>query len=29
MAMYSLMNLFNNVFDPEQEFPDVTPAVSI
>ena len=29
VAMYSLTNFFNNVFDPEQDFPAVTPAGSI
>ena len=29
VAMYSLTNLFNNVFDPEKDFPAVTPAGSI
>lgn len=29
VAMYSLTNFFNNVFDPEKEFPPVTPAGSI
>ena len=28
-AMYSLTNFFNNVFDPEKDFPAVTPAGSI
>jgi len=27
--MYSLTNFFNNVFDPENDFPAVTPAGSI
>jgi uncharacterized peroxidase-related enzyme len=26
VAMYSLTNFFNNVFDPEKDFPAVTPA---
>jgi uncharacterized peroxidase-related enzyme len=26
VAMYSLTNFFNNVFDPERDFPAVTPA---
>ena len=26
---YSLTNFFNNVFDPEKDFPAVTPAGSI
>ncbi len=29
VAMYSLTNFFNNVFDPEMDFPAVTPAGSI
>jgi hypothetical protein len=29
LAMYSLTNFFNNVFDPEKDFPAVTPAGSI
>ena len=29
VAMYSLTNFFNNVFDPEKDFPDVRPAGSI
>ena len=29
VAMYSLTNFFNNVFDPEKDFPAVTPAGSI
>ena len=29
VAMYSLTNFFNNVFDPEKHFPAVTPAGSI
>ncbi|TAY04521.1 carboxymuconolactone decarboxylase family protein [Rhizobium leguminosarum] len=29
VAMYSLTNFFNNVFDPEKDFPFVTPAGSI
>ena len=29
VAMYSLTNFFNNVFDPEKDFPPVTPAGSI
>ncbi|MDQ8727576.1 peroxidase-related enzyme [Bradyrhizobium sp. LHD-71] len=29
VAMYSLTNFFNNVFDPEKDFPHVTPAGSI
>jgi hypothetical protein len=29
VAMYSLTNFFNNVFDPEQDFPAVPPAGSI
>ena len=29
VAMYSLTNFFNNVFDPEQDFPVVAPAGSI
>jgi alkylhydroperoxidase family enzyme len=29
VAMYSLTNFFNNVFDPEKDFPVVTPAGSI
>jgi uncharacterized peroxidase-related enzyme len=29
VAMYSLTNFFNNVFDPEKDFPFVTPAASI
>lgn len=29
VAMYSLTNFFNNVFDPEKDFPTVTPAGSI
>jgi uncharacterized peroxidase-related enzyme len=29
VAMYSLTNFFNNVFDPEHDFPAVTPAGSI
>jgi len=29
VAMYSLTNFFNNVFDPEQDFPAVAPAGSI
>ena len=29
VAMYSLTNFFNNAFDPEQDFPAVTPAGSI
>jgi uncharacterized peroxidase-related enzyme len=29
VAMYSLTNFFNNVFDPEQDFPAVTPAGSL
>jgi hypothetical protein len=29
MAMYSLTNFFNNVFDPEKDFPAVTRADSI
>jgi uncharacterized peroxidase-related enzyme len=29
VAMYSLTNFFNNVFDPEKDFPPVAPAGSI
>jgi len=29
VAMYSLTNFFNNVFDPEKDYPAVTPAGSI
>jgi uncharacterized peroxidase-related enzyme len=29
VAMYSLTNFFNNVFDPEKDFPAITPAGSI
>jgi AhpD family alkylhydroperoxidase len=29
VAIYSLANFFNNVFDPEKDFPAVTPAGSI
>ncbi|MCC8935506.1 carboxymuconolactone decarboxylase family protein [Bradyrhizobium sp. Arg68] len=29
VAMYSLTNFFNNVFNPERDFPDVAPAGSI
>lgn len=29
VAMYSLTNFFNNVFDPEKDFPNVMPAGSI
>ena len=29
VAQYSLTNFFNNVFDPEKDFPAVTPAGSI
>ena len=29
VAMYTLTNFFNNVFDPEKDFPAVTPAGSI
>ena len=29
VAMYSLTNFINNVFDPEKDFPAVTPAGSI
>jgi uncharacterized peroxidase-related enzyme len=29
VAMYSLTNFFNNVFDPDMDFPAVTPAGSI
>ena len=29
VAMYSLTNFFNNVFDPEKDFPAVVPAGSI
>lgn len=29
VAMYSLTNFFNNVFDPEKDFPPVTPAGAI
>ena len=29
VAMYSLTNFFNNVFDPEKDFPAVTPAGAI
>ena len=29
VAMYSLTNFFNNVFDPEKDFPAVMPAGSI
>jgi uncharacterized peroxidase-related enzyme len=29
VAMYSLTNFFNNVFDPEKDFPTVPPAGSI
>ncbi|MBR0808882.1 carboxymuconolactone decarboxylase family protein [Bradyrhizobium japonicum] len=29
VAMYSLTNFFNNVFDPDKDFPPVTPAGSI
>lgn len=29
VAMYSLTNFFNNVFEPEHDFPAVTPAGSI
>ena len=29
VAMYSLTNFFNNVFDPQQDFPAVTPAGAI
>jgi uncharacterized peroxidase-related enzyme len=29
VAMYSLTNFFNNVFDPEKDFPAVSPAGSI
>jgi hypothetical protein len=29
VAMFTLTNLFNNVFDPEKDFPAVAPAGSI
>jgi alkylhydroperoxidase family enzyme len=29
VAMYSLTNFFNNVFEPEKDFPAVAPAGSI
>ena len=29
VAMYTLTNLFNNVFDPEKDFPAVAPAGAI
>ncbi|MNR03066.1 hypothetical protein D3C85_1189450 [compost metagenome] len=29
VAMYSLTNFFNNVFDPDKDFPAVAPAGSI
>src|SRR3546814_15657347 len=29
VAVYSLTNFFNNVFDPDKDFPAVTPAGSI
>jgi hypothetical protein len=29
VAMYSLTNFFNNVFDPEKDFPAVAPAGSL
>ncbi|MFP3556183.1 carboxymuconolactone decarboxylase family protein [Paraburkholderia sp. SIMBA_049] len=29
VAMYSLTNFFNNVFDPEKDFPSVAPAGSL
>jgi alkylhydroperoxidase family enzyme len=29
VAIYSLTNFFHNVFDPEKNFPAVTPAGSI
>jgi alkylhydroperoxidase family enzyme len=29
VAMYSMMNFFNNVFDPDRDFPAVMPACSI
>ena len=29
VAMYSLTNFINNVFDPEKDFPPVAPAGSI
>jgi uncharacterized peroxidase-related enzyme len=29
VAMYSLTNFFNNVFDPDHDFPAVTPAGSV
>ncbi|MCC8939838.1 uncharacterized peroxidase-related enzyme [Bradyrhizobium brasilense] len=29
VAMYSLTNFFNNVFDPDKDFPPVTPAGSV
>ncbi|MBX5154501.1 peroxidase-related enzyme [Rhizobium lentis] len=29
VAMYTLTNLFNNVFDPDKDFPAVTPAGAI
>jgi alkylhydroperoxidase family enzyme len=29
VAMYSLTNFFNNVFDPEKDFPAVVPAGSV
>lgn len=29
VALYSLTNFFNNVFDPEKDFPAVAPAGSI
>ena len=29
VAMYSLTNFFNNVFDPEQDFPAVTPVAAV
>jgi hypothetical protein len=29
VAQFSLTNFFNNVFDPEKDFPAVTPAGSI
>jgi alkylhydroperoxidase family enzyme len=29
VPMYSLTNFFNNVFDPEKDFPAVTPTGSI
>ncbi len=29
VAMYSLTNFFNNVFDPEKDFPAVAPAGTI